>query len=451
LLVSRSWIPHPPWEGPAELGRVTRTDPPLDQPGMSEVVLDAAGRLARFVSVPPREASAPAPAGEPDWSAAIAEAGFDVAMLGRATPVWTSPVDSDRKAAWDGLNPDQAAQRVHFEAASYRGRPVYFEVFGPWAQASEPASGRSPIFPLALLLLGGSVFGACAVGLAVLLTRRNVRLGRGDARGALRVVAFAFVAIILADLAGARHTASALDEYGLLIEILSQGTCGSLIVWLTYMALEPAVRRRWPHTLISWSRLLAARWRDPLVGRDVLVGMVAAIAILIEYQLARVATAALGRPPRIRFAGSVLDSPFDAVSLVLLIPVLAVAFSLSALFFLYLFQAIVRRPWAARALLFLSLFLPGVASTQDLPISAISAAFFAGLWAALLVRFGLLAAAAFVFTVLVFQNMPLTLDLSAWYAGRSFAVLALLAALLTFAGYTALGGKRLFGRPVLED
>jgi hypothetical protein len=32
------------------------------------------------------------------------------------------------------------------------------------------------------------------------------------------------------------------------------------------------VRRRWPATLVSWSRLLAGRFRDPLVGRDVLAG-----------------------------------------------------------------------------------------------------------------------------------------------------------------------------------
>ena len=43
-------------------------------------------------------------------------------------------------------------------------------------------------------------------------------------------------------------------------------------VWLSYVALEPHVRRRWPDLLISWNRLLTGRLRDPLVGRDVLVG-----------------------------------------------------------------------------------------------------------------------------------------------------------------------------------
>jgi hypothetical protein len=38
-----------------------------------------------------------------------------------------------------------------------------------------------------------------------------------------------------------------------------------------YMALEPVVRRRWPEVLVSWSRLLAGRLRDPLVGSHILM------------------------------------------------------------------------------------------------------------------------------------------------------------------------------------
>jgi hypothetical protein len=41
-------------------------------------------------------------------------------------------------------------------------------------------------------------------------------------------------------------------------------------IW--YLALVPAVRRRWPWVMAGWNRLLECRWRDPLVGRDVLIG-----------------------------------------------------------------------------------------------------------------------------------------------------------------------------------
>jgi len=43
------------------------------------------------------------------------------------------------------------------------------------------------------------------------------------------------------------------------------------LVWLLYTGLEPYVRRRWPSSIISWSRVLTGQFRDPLVGRDVLI------------------------------------------------------------------------------------------------------------------------------------------------------------------------------------
>ena len=55
-------------------------------------------------------------------------------------------------------------------------------------------------------------------------------------------------------------------------------------VWLAYIAIEPIVRRRWPELLFSWSRLLSGRFRDPLVGRDVLAGILigALMMLLLE-------------------------------------------------------------------------------------------------------------------------------------------------------------------------
>ena len=34
-------------------------------------------------------------------------------------------------------------------------------------------------------------------------------------------------------------------------------------------------------TLISWTRLLSGRVRDPLVGRDILIGVLAGVALLV--------------------------------------------------------------------------------------------------------------------------------------------------------------------------
>ena len=76
---------------------------------------------------------------------------------------------------------------------------------------------------------------------------------------------------------------------------------------------------------------------------------------------------------------------------------------------------------------------------------------FAAIIVFVLVRFGLIASAMTWFTTFALIRAPLTLDLSAWYAGRSFAVLGFFTALLVAAFYTSLGGKPLFGKALLDD
>ena len=53
-------------------------------------------------------------------------------------------------------------------------------------------------------------------------------------------------------------------------------------MWVLYLALEPYVRRYWPQAMISWTRALGGRWRDPLVGRDVLYGVVLGVLSAIS-------------------------------------------------------------------------------------------------------------------------------------------------------------------------
>ena len=46
-----------------------------------------------------------------------------------------------------------------------------------------------------------------------------------------------------------------------------------LAVWALYLAFEPYARRLLPRQLTSWTRLLAGELGDPLVGRDLLLGL----------------------------------------------------------------------------------------------------------------------------------------------------------------------------------
>ncbi len=70
---------------------------------------------------------------------------------------------------------------------------------------------------------------------------------------------------------------------------------------LIYLALEPYVRRFGPRNLISWTRLFMGRLGDPLVGRDVLMGAVAGILVIVVQRLEWLVPQVLGAPPRMPY------------------------------------------------------------------------------------------------------------------------------------------------------
>src|SRR5450755_2520992 len=88
--------------------------------------------------------------------------------------------------------------------------------------------------------------------------RRNYRLGRGDREGAIRL-AFVMFGLEIALWMCRSHLVPGLETFFLLLIALSTGLLVSGTTWLLYLAVEPWVRRNWPQTIISWSRLLAGQ------------------------------------------------------------------------------------------------------------------------------------------------------------------------------------------------
>jgi serine/threonine-protein kinase len=360
---------------------------------------------------------------------------------------WSAPVDSDRRAAWDGAIQGQPEVTFHIEAAAYRGRFVYFSMRGPWVEPPRAAA----VDPTARVAVAGMiVFAGVVMLLAGMWTRRNLRLGRGDRKGAQRLAIFTFVSLALANLFPAAHTASPVVEFNLLVQIASQGLVVALLIWLFYIALEPTVRRRWPQTLISWTRVLAGRLRDPLVGRDVLVGLLAGMILVLALPF-DLASLLLGRAPAMADNFEAPFSPRVLAYVLFLCPCMAVFWSVGFLFMLSLFQALLRRAWLGRLLLFLVFLAVGSAAGGDALATSVKSAILGAISILVLVRFGLLASATLLFTFTLLRVAPLTFDWSEWYAGRSFAVLFSFVAVLLLAFYTSLGGKPLFGRALLED
>jgi predicted Ser/Thr protein kinase len=246
-------------------GWVTRFDPPLDVPGMLMFELAPDGRVLAFRGVPGSGAAA-APA---DWKALFAAAGLASLALEPVSPTVATGVGADSWSAWASR---AAGDDLQVTAASLRGWPVLFEV--------------RPRFPRAPMRENISGVVTTAIGFLVLiaglvLAPRNLRSGRADRKGAWRLALAVFTAYAVQWGLGASHVPT-IHEYDLMGQGLSRAAYLALVSWLAYVTVEPYVRRRWPQMLVTWSRLLAGRFGDPAVARDVLRGgFLAALGVCV--------------------------------------------------------------------------------------------------------------------------------------------------------------------------
>jgi serine/threonine-protein kinase len=430
---------------------VTPADPPRTVSGMANLSLDMRGRLLAFEGVPPQTAPPREQSARPfDWSRLFAEAGLDPSAFRRVESVWTPPHAFDERAAWEGTYPEQPDSTLRIEAAAFRGRPVYFQLINPWnpptrdVQTPMPASVR--VFMAAVVV----IFFAMMLG-AALLARRNLRLGRGDRRGALRLASFVFAMTLLDWLLSAHHVPSLVEEVSTFTVALAMCLLVSSVLWLIYVALEPYVRRRWPGRIIGWTRLLAGGWRDPLVGRDLLVGAFFGCALVLVVFCRPLAASWLGLPPprpgEIVLRGFLLRYVFNTLTAQVLNSLL---FSSMLMFLLLLLTIVTRRERVAVGLLGLlvaSLFF----GSGNLALDAAVGAGAAGLMLFVLVRFGMLALVFTEFFLLFFSLYPVTTDFAAWYAGAAVFAAALGVALVLYGLKTSLAGQPLFRGSLLND
>jgi len=429
-------------------GSVWTDDPPLDVSGMTLVSLNPEGRLTELVAVPPQIDIAGGPASLPNWGLLFSAAGLEASKWQPTEPTWTPPVYSDARAAWTGTLAARPNVPMRIEAAAYRSKPVYFELIGPWTLPQRMQPYRPTTSEWAALVIVRVLFFSVLVASA-LLARRNLRLGRGDRQGAFRLAAFVFAAWAVAWFFGAHHVAN-FDEVPLFIEFLAWGLALPFFLWVLYIALEPSVRRRWPATLVSWSRLLAGNFRDPVVGRDVLVGcFVAPFSTAIE-RLGVFLTSFLGYPAPQASAGPQQWVFLGARTIVADVAqelMLAPFFWFALLFVLFVLRVLLRKQWAA-AVAWVLLFT--VLASGD-PGGWVSALIFSILAVFVMIRFGLLALVANHVVFSILQHFPLTTEFSAWYAGIGLTGILLIVSLAFYGFYVSLGGRPVFGGAILEE
>jgi serine/threonine-protein kinase len=254
--------------------------PPHFFAGDLVVQMDTLGRLDRLQAVPlmfPPATPVVLPGPVPILFEA---AGLDLSRFDKVAPQRRCPVDADEVLAWTGparadfvpVREGPDALRVIVHAGLADGQAVYFTVdeVGAGPNYVEVLPARPPgsatlVNASFAVLIGGLVIAFTAMAV------RNLRSGRGDPRGATRAALFLLmVYAIWCVCTFDRQPSPQQAFFG--VSRYAAALWVAVMFWLYYVAMEPAARRIWPHAMITWSRLVAGRVRDPAVGRDVLKG-----------------------------------------------------------------------------------------------------------------------------------------------------------------------------------
>jgi len=429
-------------------GTVKPDDPVMDVSGMVKIELDPQGHLLAFDAVPPQVDSSPPSNKTLDGNALLTVAGLDPARFQPADPQWTPLAICDQRAAWTGtFTGDSNPLRV--EAASWRGKLVYFSLISPWDRAERmerapTTSSQRILLVVAITLLCGVVIAAC------LLARHNIRMGRGDWQNALRLSGLLFF-LSMGSWALVAHHMPTVGELFILAMGLETSALVSGMIWLLYVALEPFVRRHWPRTIISSTRLLRGGWRDPVVGGHMLIGILygTVTTVLVEL-IAFLNLQHTGVPANFIQLSTIQSISEVAGALATVLPS-SILSTLGTFFILFVFRVIFRREWLAAAA-FVVFF--AVVSTLATASSGFVAAPLRTLQFVLMMfvmlRFGLFPFVVGSCIANVLVVFPITADFSAWYAGSAIFSLVCIVALAGWAFHSALGGRPLFKSELLD-
>ena len=418
----------------------TRRDPAPRWSGECYIALDPQGNLLEFSRIE-RELSAPDSAGGEaiDWGPLLTMAGAEARTLRPVDAHWTPDVPCDARAAWIE---DVGGNPVRLEAAAWKGKPVWFRTIAPWTKPERDSLAPPRGY------LGFAFFVSVVVVILVafgMLARRNLRLGRSDTRGARRVGLAVFLFFGLAGALAFRWT---LDPLQLWRWLQDQPFFPAIVAWLVYLGIEPYFRRQWPHRLIAWTRLLEGRFADPLVGRELLLGLLAGGGIVLAFSIPaalerhlsadiRLASPPLGRSAY--FWAGVAGSGGEALMK-----------GLGAFALLLLMRVLLRRDaasWMGLGIVWILIGLPSWHVSALLWVAMVAAT----TCFVLAVRSGVVAAIAAAGTASLFVNCTiLTTDFSRWYAWRTGVIGLLLFAIAAWGFRAVMGRRKIFSGAMFE-
>ena len=425
-------------------GRVESHLPSTYEPEEIGVQLDSAGHLLWFRATPRALLQEVAGHGDtqsspPDWSHWFPEEmiGFRLEQLRDITSVEdglpTPPDPYDQIRIWhcpgELRRPDS-----YIVAAAFCGRPTYFEVVP--VKREPPSDGHFTDY-LQIIMFPA----------ILCLAYMNYRAGRIERRSMVRVVPIIFITAMLLWLLSAQHVAAVAE-----VEVVSLGIATSLLhagaIAFWYGAVEPLVRKFWPESLITLTRLVQGRLQDPLVGRDLLVGSTCGATVVLMMNIVTLVPCWMGLEHMSALTGnffpgtlSGLRGSLAEVLAVLLLGSWICGLCLATVTFL---RSLFRRDSLAIAVFAVVIAIGLNLPRFSLPMShwipnAVALGLAYGLFGVLIARVSFLAFAIAWATATILVFFPLTTDVSAYSAPATFVALVVVVAPAGFGLATTLG------------
>jgi len=201
---------------------------------------------------------------------------------------------------------------------------------------------------------------------------------------------------------------------------------------------------------------MAGNFRDPMVGRDLLIGGLLGLLHGASISFGSVLPRLFGMETMPVIIGNVLALSSVRSMLAVFLTnqiVLSIFVGFGFLLFLLLLYIMLRRRWLAIAAMFLIvLAIEWSAFAAEGPrYYGIVSTMIALTVVTVVARFGVLATMAaqlFFFLAIMY---PMTTDFSAWYAPSMVFALALMVGLAVYGFYISLGGQPLLGDRLLKD
>jgi serine/threonine-protein kinase len=431
-------------EGPAQLqarpfGFVEFDNPPQLLPGMVRENVDGNGRLMEFSALPPRDQPALA---TPVTTETIFRAmRLDPAAFSDAPPTHQPATPFDQWKGWKGPHPHLANTTLLVEAAWWQGRVVQAKITYPWEQTA--ATGNRAVSSIDLGSLWIPALITLATFFVILMARRNWNKERADRQGAFRVGMAVFIMSALRWV-GVTHPIAGSGMLDNVLAAAADWLMDAFTLCLVYLALEPEVRARWPHSIVTWNRVLAGRWLDAQVGSHILIGAAVGTGLWIVFKGVAILIFHTNEPSNYDVALQYLLGTRQWIGAHAGNLSSALSKGIFAFLTIFAMRHIFRRDWLAAlaAAALFTLAADEVRASASIPLGLLFLSIYVAIIFVLL-RFGLVASIVAVFFADTMNAIPLGGDWGAWYLPSTIATILLLIGIATFAFWRSLGGREL--------